>query len=266
VPPLALVGNLSRDVVDGGPPRIGGGPYYAARAWRALGVRGTIFTRCGPAERHAYSRRLIAVGLPVVMLPGTSTTSFSFYYVDSTRVMTVEHTGDSWTREDVARVPPGAWVHAAPLLRSEFPTETLAALARGRRLSFDGQGLVRTAETGPLRLDANFDRAALRHLRILKLAEEEAQALVGEPDEDGLRSLGVPEVVVTLGSRGSLVLDRGRLTRVAAVPVSSAVDPTGAGDGFAAAYLVGRATGHSPVASARRAGALVAGMLGRRLR
>jgi sugar/nucleoside kinase (ribokinase family) len=257
VPPLALVGNLSRDVVDGGPPRIGGGPYYAARAWRALGARGTIFTRCGPEERQAYSRRLISVGLPVVMLPGTSTTSFSFYYVASTRVMTVEHTGDSWTPADARTVTRGAWVHVAPLLRSEFPAETLAALARGRRLSFDGQGLVRAAETGPLRLDTNFDRDLLRHLQILKLAEEEAE-IIGAVDR-----LGVPEVLITYGPKGSRIHCEGRWQTVGAWPV--ATDPTGSGDAFSAAYLAGRSGGLAPVSAARRATALVSALLLRRV-
>jgi len=257
VPPLALVGNLSRDVVDGGPPRIGGGPYYAARAWRALGARATIFTRCGPDERAAYSRRLVSVGLPVVMLPGTATTAFSFYYVDSTRVMTVEHTGDSWTPADARRVTPGAWVHVAPLLRSEFPVETLAALARGRKVSFDGQGLVRVPELGPLRLDADFDRAMLRHVQILKLAEEEAE-VIGAVDR-----LGVAEVLVTYGSVGSRVHYRGRWERVGAWPV--ATDPTGSGDAFSAAYLAGRSRGLTPVSAARRATALVGAMLLRRV-
>ena len=90
MPPLALVGNLSRDVVDGGPPRIGGAPYYAARAWRVLGSRGTIFTRSGPEDRVAYTRHLTGLGLPVVSLEGTTTTSFSFHYEGDTRIMTVE--------------------------------------------------------------------------------------------------------------------------------------------------------------------------------
>ena len=171
MPPLALVGNLSRDVVDGGSPRIGGGPYYAARAWRALGTRGTIFTRCGPEDRRAYVRHLTALGLPVVSLEGTATTSFSFHYEGDTRIMTVDQPGDTWTPEDARVIPAGGWVHVAPLLRSDFPAATLAALAQGRHLSFDGQGLVRAAETGPLRLDAEFDPALLEHVQILKLAE-----------------------------------------------------------------------------------------------
>jgi sugar/nucleoside kinase (ribokinase family) len=257
VPRLALVGNLCRDVVDGGPPRIGGGAFYAARAWRTLGARATIFTRCGPDERTAYSRRLISVGLPVVMLQGTSTTAFSFYYVDSTRFMTVEHTGDTWTPADVRQVAPGAWVHVAPLLRSEFPAETLAALARGRRLSLDGQGLVRVPELGPLRLDADFDRALLRHLQILKLAEEEAD-VIGAVDR-----LGVPEILVTYGPKGSRVYSNGRWEQVGAWPV--ATDPTGCGDAFSAAYLAGRSGGLSPTSAARRATALVSAILLRRV-
>jgi sugar/nucleoside kinase (ribokinase family) len=258
VPRLALVGNLSQDVVDGGPPRIGGGAFYAAKAWRVLGARATIITRCGPEERSEYARRLISVGLPVIILPGTATTAFSFYYVDSRRVMTVEHTGDTWTPTDARRVAPGAWVHVAPLLRSEFPAETLAALARGRRVSFDGQGLVRVAEPGPLRLDADFDRAVLRHVQILKLAEEEAE-VIGAVDK-----LGVPELLVTYGPKGSRVLYKGRWENVGAWPV--AADPTGCGDAFSAAYLAGRARGLAPVSAARRATALVGAMLQERIR
>jgi len=40
---------------------------------------------------------------------------------------------------------------------------------------------------------------------------------------------------------------------------------TGAGDSFLAAYLVSRSAGYAPVASARRATAVVAGLLGQRL-
>jgi sugar/nucleoside kinase (ribokinase family) len=253
VPQLALVGNLSRDRVDGGPPRIGGAPYYAARAWRMLGRRATIVTRCGPEERDAYLRRLSALGLPVVLLPGEQTTSFSLSYDGEARVMTVDHSGDSWTPADAKAVPRGAWVHVAPLLRSDFSAQTLAALAVGRRLSLDGQGLVRVAELGPLRLDADFDPAVLEHVQILKLAEEEAE-VIGSIDK-----LPVPEVLVTYGARGSCVYHQGRSTDVGAWPV--AADPTGSGDAFSAAYLAGRSRGLSPVSSARRATAVVGALL-----
>ena len=253
MPPLALVGNLARDLVDGGPPRIGGGPYYGARAWRGLGRRATIFTRCGREDRVAYIRRLTALGLPVVSLEGTDTTTFSFHYEGSVRIMNVEHMGDAWTPEDTDVVPHGAWVHVAPLLRSDFPTETLAALARRRHVSLDGQGLVRAAQLGPLKLDADYDPGLLQHVQILKLAEEEAE-VVGSIDK-----LGVPEVLVTFGERGSRIYFNGRSADVGAWPV--AADPTGSGDAFSAAYLAGRAQGLEPVSAARQATSVVAALL-----
>jgi sugar/nucleoside kinase (ribokinase family) len=253
VPQLALVGNLSRDLVDGAPPRIGGAPFYAAQAWRELGSPGTIFTRCGPAERDDYVHHLSSLGFPVLVLEGSTTTSFSFYYEDVQRVMTVVEAGDVWAPEDADLVQPGSWVHVAPLLRSDFPAETLAALARNRHLSLDGQGLVRSAEPGPLRLDTDFDPAMLEHVQILKLAEEEAE-VIGAVDR-----LGVPEVLVTYAERGSRVYADGRSERIGTWPV--AADPTGSGDAFSAAYLAGRSEGLAPVPAARQATAVVSALL-----
>jgi sugar/nucleoside kinase (ribokinase family) len=152
-------------------------------------------------------------------------------------------------------------VHVAPLARTDFSAETIAELARGRRISLDGQGLARVPECGPLKLDDAFDRDILRHVSILKLAEEEARVLVGEPEEAALRALDVPEVVVTLGRRGSIVFANDRLEHVPARHVEGTVDPTGAGDAYAAGYLAARASGQSPVSAARRATDLVASLL-----
>ena len=264
--PLAVVGNLSRDRVDGGSPRVGGPPYWGARALRLLGTRALLAVKCADDDRALLARPLVALGVPVLWLGGTATAAFSIRYDGDRREMTVDGIGDTWTPDDVRGLGGARWVHVGALAQSDFPAETLAALARGRHVSFDGQGLMRPARTGPLELDADYDPDVLTHVAVLKLAEEEARVLVGEPDEPALRSLGVPEVVVTLGSRGSLVLANGRLERVATQPVAGEVDPTGAGDAFAVAYLAARAGGHAPAASARRAGALVTGLLGGRLR
>ena len=65
--------------------------------------------------------------------------------------MGVTAIGERWQPADAAALAPDVrWVHVAPLLRSDFPAETLAALADGRRLSLDGQGLVRAPHVGPL--------------------------------------------------------------------------------------------------------------------
>jgi sugar/nucleoside kinase (ribokinase family) len=231
-----------------------------------LGGPALVGAKCAETDRRALLAPVVRLGLPVLWRAGDSTAAFSFSYDGDRRVMCVDAIGSPWTPADLRGLEQVAWVHVGALARSDFPAETLAELARGRRLSFDGQGLVRPDRTGPLVLEPDYDPEALRHVSILKLAEEEARALLGEAYESELASLAVPEVVVTLGSRGALLLADGRLERVPTRAVAGPIDPTGAGDVFAAGYLVSRSSGHAPVAAARRATALVAGLLARRLR
>jgi sugar/nucleoside kinase (ribokinase family) len=257
-----VIGPLARDVVDGGPDRIGGGPWHAGRALRALQQEAVIVAKCGEAEQRSYLRRITALGLPVSLTAAGDTTAFSFSYdAEGSREMQVEAIGDPWGESDehervLRRV---GWVHVAPLLRGDFPAEALERIARRRRVLFDGHGLVRVRNIGALALDGDFDRALLRHVSILKLAEEEAHAILGHGELEELRGLGVPEVVVTFGGKGSLVLTRDAAVRVAARPVRG--DPTGAGDAFSIAYLGARASGHRPISAARRASALVSALL-----
>ena len=169
--------------------------------------------------------------------------------------MRMDSIGDPWTPADVPALPDAVrWVHVAPLARTDFPTETLAALARGRFVSYDGQGLVRVPETGELRQDADYDRDMLRHIAMLKLNDEEAEVL-GDP-----AALLVPEVVVTQGSRGSTLYVNGRPEKVPAFPLPA--EPTGAGDAFSIAYVAARSIGTTPSAAAGYATAVVGAVLG----
>lgn len=265
--PIAVIGNLACDLVDGAPPRVGGGPYYAAWALHALDRPACILTRCTEAERETLLPDVVALGVPVTWRAAASTSTFGIRYDGERRFMSVEAVGHTWTPADVRdpALSDVEAVHVAPLLRSDFPTETLAELARERTVSLDGQGLVRPGRTGELKLDADFDPALLRHLSILKLAEEEAHAVLGEVDRRSVAELGVPEVLVTLGPRGSIVYAEGREDFAPANEVRD-VDPTGAGDAYATAYLAARSEGAGPVEAARRATALVEGLLAGRLR
>jgi sugar/nucleoside kinase (ribokinase family) len=255
---IAVVGNLSLDHVEGGPPRPGGPPRYAARSLAALGVPSLVRAKSAAADRDHLVRPLEELGVPVEWRPGEKTATYAFSYDGDARTMEVRELGSTWSPDDVAGL--GAdWVHVGALFRSEFPEETLAALAANARLSFDGQGLVRPARLGPLELEPEPNASFLRHVSVLKLSEEEARALVGSLEERPLSELGVPEVVVTLGSRGALVVADGRLVHVPAEPVDA--DPTGAGDAFAAAYVVERSRGQEPRRAGERATRLVHGLL-----
>jgi sugar/nucleoside kinase (ribokinase family) len=249
---IGLLGNLSRDVLPGEPPRPGGGPYHGARALQRLRVPARIVARCAVADREELLPPLVRLGTPVRYVPGASTTICAFSYDGDRRSMSLDALGDTWRPEDVPQLR-ARWVHIAPLSRGDWPLETLAAVANRHRISLDGQGLVRPAHTGPLVLDDDFDRALLRHVWVLKLAEEEA-AVVGD-----VAALGVREVVVTHGSRGSTVYCGGTAEFVPAHARPG--DPTGAGDAFATAYVVARNAGFKPAGAARRATAVVASLL-----
>jgi sugar/nucleoside kinase (ribokinase family) len=262
--PLAVIGHLARDVIAGSAPRIGGAPWYAGRALHTLGEDAVIFAKCGEADRTRFQRRVATLGLPATLEAGGETTSFSFSYdADGVRTMTVEVIGEPWTTDEpqgmlLRRVE---WLQVAPLLRSDFDAAALERLGAGRRLLLDAQGLVRVPQLGPLKLDANYEPDLLCHVSILKVSEEEARVLVGDASPEALAQLPVPEIVLTLGSAGSVVIVRGTAETVPARPVGAEADPTGAGDGFAAAYLSARADGHAPSSAARRATALVAALL-----
>jgi sugar/nucleoside kinase (ribokinase family) len=170
--------------------------------------------------------------------------------------------GDPWTPAvAVGAAGDARWVDVCALTRTDFPPETLAALAgEGRQLLVDAQGLVRTAALGPLHTDGDIGEV-LSHFEVLKLNEEEAETLVGSADPEGLRALGVPEVLLTLGSQGSWVVTPGFAEHIPAVEIGGPVDPTGAGDTYSVIYLVQRAEGAEPVEAARVAAETVSAIL-----
>jgi sugar/nucleoside kinase (ribokinase family) len=254
---VAVIGNLSRDTVGGGPARVGGAPYHAARALRLLGGSSRIVARCAAVDRRALVAPLAALGVPFAWLPAASTTAFAIDYSGEERVMAIAEPGSPWTPEDIRTVGRARWVQVGALTRGDFPPALRAALARDHRLALDGQALVRPAAAGPLVLDAEFDPDVLRHLTALKLSEEELEALGGE---ERVAAFGVPELLLTHGSTGALVLARGAREQIPVRRVETA-DPTGAGDAFLAAYAWARASGHAPVSAARHAAVTAARVL-----
>jgi sugar/nucleoside kinase (ribokinase family) len=267
---VSVVGNLSRDVLPGLAPRPGGGPFHAGRALALVDHPSRLVVKCAERHRRALLGPLMALGVPVGWRPSADSAGFEIVQDGDRRAMAIISLGDPWTPEDAGgwvseALGESEWVHVAALMQGEFPAATLAELARGRTLSLDGQGLVRRAELGPLRLSADFDRDELRHVRVLKLAEEEAVAIFGEVSSFAIAELGVEEVVITRGSQGAVVYVRSERIEIPARPLVRDVDTTGAGDAFAAVYLVGRSRGRNPRRAASRAAAFVGAMLAKRL-
>jgi sugar/nucleoside kinase (ribokinase family) len=260
---LGVVGLVSLDRVDGGIPRLGGVPVYAARALRLLGQPAVVATKLADEDRP----RLVGLGLPVIAASAPVTIGFRIENNGDHRQMSIDELGEPWSEEEARgwltkALADADWVHAGALTRADFPPETLASLARGRVLSLDGQGLVRRPQLGELVLDADYDPAVLRHVGVLKLARDELDALGLELTESSLGTLGVREVVVTLGRGGAVVYADGLAEHIPTFPLEG-IDPTGAGDSWTTAYLCYRRKRHSPVSAARLANGAVGAMLGR---
>lgn len=147
-----------------------------------------------------------------------------------------------------------AWTFADCTL----PAPVIAALLEDRRaggppLAVDA---VSTARVHRLPRD-------LHGLDLLFLNEDEARALLGrEAKNDGVklakavRARGVDAVVLTRGARGVVVADANGTAEIA-VPRTTPVDVTGAGDALIAGTLFGLLMGE-PLAGAVRTGTLVA--------
>ena len=266
---LAVVGLTARDTVDGGTPTTGGAPYYAAQALREVRARARLVTKLAACD-VALLEPIESLG-ELVWRPASDTAAYVLSHDAETaeRTVLLESLGEPWTAHEVESwVLPElagiAVVHAGALCRADFPAETLALLARGRRLSLDGQGLVRPARLGPLTMERPQSLDVLDHVEVLKLSLEEAAVLGVEPTAASLAALGIPEVVLTAGPRGAWIYARGALVEVTAdtVPVR---DTTGAGDGFIACYLHARLDGASGADAGTLAARAVAQMLRRRL-
>jgi len=107
-------------------------------------------------------------------------------------------------------------------------------------------------------LGARADQQLLDGVRVLFATAAEAHALTGAGPEDALRELAdrFPVVCVKLGDDGALAAEGGAVERRSA-PVVERRRPFGAGDAFAAAFLLARAGG-APLGDAL-AGACAAG-------
>jgi 1D-myo-inositol 3-kinase len=244
-PPTALVcGNVTLDRVSGG--FAPGGPaYYAGRAWHALGASTCVLTSAS-AEFPLTALQ----GLSAEVVPATATTVFDNRYgADGSRTQRVEAQA---VPLDPGRLPEG-WrapdvLHLVPVL-AEVGVAAFRAATRPRLTGLCAQGLLRVVGPGgevtqpPWRPDP----ALLGAVDVVVLSEDDVRGQGGLLER---LAAAVPVVAFTRGSRGCDVIVRGRSTHVGVFPVRE-VDPTGAGDVFAAGLLFAMAQGADAVEAAR---------------
>lgn len=227
-----LIGHITADLLpDGG--RIAGGTVsYAARTAHAFGLRVGVLTSAASDEPLLTALSPYA---EVISLPAETTTTYENIYTAAGRKQYVRGVAAPITVDDL----PETWrnaplVHFAPIageaqdatLLSVFPPSTTRLLTlQGWLRRWDTDGLVQFRPW--------FDAALLRLLDVVVFSEEDVTAA---PDMIAQIAEIVPELFVTQAERGGLYYHVGAASRYS-TPQVEVLEPTGAGDVFAAALL-----------------------------
>jgi sugar/nucleoside kinase (ribokinase family) len=230
MPRLLVVGHVTIDRLAQGE-IAGGSVTYAALAARKLGWDVGVLTAAGP--EFDVDREL--PGASVFLRRGAATTRFVNLYdenhvrrqVLSSRADELDFAAlpEEWRDPDVLMLAPVAG-EVGPGLAGAFGAEVVGATAQGFLRQVDGSGAVSPRPwTDPGR--------DLAGVHVVVLSEQDLP-----PGDDSRRLLDhVPVVALTKGWQGVLLMTRQGDYDVPSLPRPE-VDPTGAGDVFAAALLM----------------------------
>lgn len=223
------IGHVCRDVVPGGYV-IGGAATYTASVARVLGCRVGIVTSA--AEAEAWGDDL--AGIAVHNVNAVATTVFENVYTPAGRIQTIHavagnlSTGDIpplWTRAPVAFIGPIA-NEIDPALIKIFSNSLVGVGPQGWMRRWDDHGHV-------YQVDWESAAEVLPMATVTFLSREDLPNLQRIEDYARLSRI----LVITDGPNGCDVYSRNEVRHFPA-PTVIAVDTTGAGDTFAAAYLI----------------------------
>ncbi|TMB87400.1 MAG: ribokinase [Chloroflexi bacterium] len=243
VPEFLAIGHVTRDVQPDGSFSLGGTVTFAAVTASRLGLTAAIVTCVDSQILTELPAHLPGIGLSVH--PSPATTTFANQYHDGFRIQYLRDRAESLNIEDV----PGSWRSAPVVLlgpvAQELPLEfvtlfprrpgaIIAATPQGwlRRWDFDGRVWPTPWAAAEQALPL-LDVLILSHDDLLPIAAgNRAEA----DDILSYWSLKIPLLVATDGRHGATLFQHGAAEHFPAYP-STEVDPTGAGDVFAAAFL-----------------------------
>lgn len=226
-----LIGHVAIDLLPApATPVAGGAVVYAGRAAQALGCRVAVLTSAAPS----YNLQQALGDAQVVSLPASHTTTFTNTYTPTGRQQTIHGRAQTLTAADL---PPNwqqpAIVHLAPIADEIDPA--MISLFSNSLIGLTPQGWLRAwDDTG--RIYARPWPAAptvLPLATVIILSEED---LTG-PDMLAEYRHYASLLVLTQGPAGCTIFCQDE-TRQIPAPAVTELNPTGAGDIFAAAFLV----------------------------
>lgn len=239
----------------------GGTSFYFSNALRNMDTDYCLVTSLGESEMR-FVDDMRSNGIEVKALQGARTVYFENIYSHNLnhRTQKVLQTADPFTAEQLKDAD-AVIFHLGPLLANDIPLALIKALAKKGKVSLDVQGYLREVNNQHVcAVDWADKKEALQYIEILKASETEMEMLTGCNNIcEGAKMLsgwGVKEVVITLGSQGSVIYANGIFYNIPAYIPTAETDATGCGDTYMAGYLYQRIKG----ASLQVAGEFGAGM------
>lgn len=223
----------------------GGTAFYFSKAIRNMDVSYCLVTAVADEDRGVVEE-LQTNGLTINALSSRHTVLFENIYSENqdNRTQRVLQEADPFTAEQLEDIN-AAIFHLGPLLADDIPLELIRTLARRGAVALDVQGYLREVRNkNVFAVDWPGKREALEYVSILKANEHEAEALTGYSDmqqaAEAIAAWGVKEVVITLGSKGSVIYADNKLYQISAYQPVEVIDATGCGDTYMAGYLYQR--------------------------
>lgn len=242
----------------------GGTSFYFSKALAHSAIKYGLVTALAP-EEHQIVDDLRAEGVAVYSLPSSHTVYFENIYSDDQdhRDQHVLAKADPFSPDQMPKIRAKVF-HLGPLLDDDIPVNLLKSLAKKGLVSLDIQGYLRhVVNRDVVYRDWADKKDMLPNVGILKANQFEMEVLTGQTDaHEGARylaDLGVREVIITLGSKGSLIFTDGTFYHIPAFQPKAVVDATGCGDTYMAGYLSKRVKG-AQVEEAGEFGAAMATM------
>ena len=243
VPEFLTIGHVTRDLHPDGSFSLGGTVTFAALTAYRLGLVAAIVTRADAELLAELPARLAGIGLAA--RPSAATTAFVNLYHEGFRTQYLRARADLLLIEDM----PASWDNASIVLLGPLAQELSPELVRhfpqrpGRLIAATPQGWLRRwdddGRVWPTPWAAAEEVLPLLDVLILSHDDLLPFAAGNRTDADAILtrwSMQVPLLVATDGQHGATLFQHGKTEKFPAYPTIE-LDPTGAGDVFAAAFL-----------------------------
>ncbi len=262
---ICSIGHITRDKIITPHQTVymaGGTSFYMSRGMMQLpDASYQLVTKVGDGQLPEVEK-LRQAGVDVVCYKSRHTVYFENKYGENSnnRTQRVLAKADPFTLDEMRPLEAKIF-HLGSLLSDDFSPEVVKYLSTKGRVSIDAQGYLREVVGEEVRaIEWQKKEEILACTDILKLNEHEMEVITSSRNPRTvalkLSELGVKEVVITLGSYGSLIYVDGKFYEVPAYEPTQTVDATGCGDTYSTGYLYCRTQGMDPLESGKFAAAM----------